>query len=202
MFLGNVAGAYYVKYQTTLKTFNEFAKNEHKNLRMDFEIYQKNTRDYEFLKFVEFGYQARFPVFASILKHTYDICQKKKLNPYNFLPILHIESVFDPLAVSRNSSGFPIAYGVSQVNYNVWKDELDIDINRIFEVEYNIELGAEIFLRYLKEANGDLAKAYFWYNNGQSGRYLNYSYIDLIERSKFCKQEFRTTSTNIQPTQS
>ena len=37
-----------------------------------------------------------------------------------------------------------------QVNYPVWKDELNIDRRKLFQVDYNIELGLTILKGYLR----------------------------------------------------
>jgi len=53
-----------------------------------------------------------------------------------------------------------------QVNYPVWKDELNIDRRKLTQIDYNIELGLTILKGYLLETRGDIIKALILYNNG------------------------------------
>ena len=86
------------------------------------------------------------------------------------MSIIQVESDFKPYAVSKAG-----AYGLMQINYSVWKDELNIRFNRIYEKEYNIELGLKILKHYYDETNGDLLKALFHYNNGYKFNNTAYS---------------------------
>jgi soluble lytic murein transglycosylase-like protein len=88
------------------------------------------------------------------------------------MALIFVESRFDRRAVSRKG-----ACGLMQVNYPVWKQALAIDRDRLFQIDYNIELGLTILKGYLLETKGDLVRALILYNNG-----YNYTGNDFHER--------------------
>ena len=89
---------------------------------------------------------------------------------------MQVESAFNPLALSTAG-----AYGLMQVHYAVWKDELQIEKSRIFDIEYNIGLGLKILKQYYDLANGNMDRALFLYNNGY--KYNNSGYIAKVNNS-------------------
>ncbi len=89
---------------------------------------------------------------------------------------MQVESAFNPLAVSAAG-----AFGLMQVRYAVWKDELGIDRSRIFDVEYNIDLGLRILKQYQDIAGGNMRRALFLYNNGY--KYNNEGYVAKVNSS-------------------
>ena len=68
-----------------------------------------------------------------------------------------------------------------QVRYSVWKDELGIDRSRIFDIDYNIDLGLRILKQYREIAAGNMRRALFLYNNGY--KYNNGGYIARVNSS-------------------
>jgi len=87
-----------------------------------------------------------------------------------------------------NESGkpvrIPVAYGPMQVHYAVWKDELQLDRQRLDDPEYSVEIAVEILLRYLDKHSGDISAALFDYWGGAlaGGRY---DYPPLVLESKY-----------------
>lgn len=121
-----------------------------------------------------------FPLFDQILEAVYRIAPKYGFNPELILKIIQIESAFKPNAVSSRG-----AYGLMQVNLTVWQDELRIDREKIFDIEYNIDLGLRILRHYYQTTHGDIKLALHHYNNGY--QYSNQSYVNhfppqLLER--------------------
>ncbi|MCP4152572.1 MAG: lytic transglycosylase domain-containing protein [bacterium] len=131
-----------------------------------------------FADFKENVFRLRFPRFAKIAKNVYDKSKELKFNPYLTMAIIQVESGFDPYAVSTAG-----AYGLMQVNYSVWKNALDIDYNRIFEKEYNIELGLRVLRHYLNKSGGNIFRALFRYNNGY--KHNNTAYNGKIAATRF-----------------
>jgi soluble lytic murein transglycosylase-like protein len=132
-----------------------------------FEKYKREIDQYQFQENI---FKLKYPKFAEIAKIVFAKSRKFGFNPYLVMAIIQVESDFKPFAVSKAG-----AYGLMQVNYSVWKDELNIRFNRIFEKEYNIELGLKILKHYYDETNGDLLKALFHYNNGYKFNNTEYS---------------------------
>ncbi|UCH98098.1 MAG: lytic transglycosylase domain-containing protein, partial [Candidatus Aminicenantes bacterium] len=66
-----------------------------------------------------------------------------------------------------------------QVNLAVWRGPLNINENRIFDVEYNIDLGLQVLKHYYEETNGNLKLALHLYNNGYL--YNNTSYTVKVD---------------------
>ncbi len=104
------------------------------------------------------------------------------------MAIIQVESAFDPYAVS--SAG---AYGLMQINYTVWKDYLSINFNRIFEKEYNIDLGLKVLKHYYDNASGNMFMALFRYNNGY--KYNNTKYNGKIIATRFYANKDKANQT-------
>ncbi|MEI6614812.1 MAG: transglycosylase SLT domain-containing protein [Chrysiogenales bacterium] len=124
----------------------------------------------DFYRFQENVYRLQTPEFAKITDSVFNQSRKYGFNPYLVMAIIFVESRFDRHAVSRAG-----AYGLMQINYAVWKDELKINFNKITQVDYNIELGLIILKSYLRETSGDMLQALILYNNGYQLASNNYS---------------------------
>ena len=129
--------------------------------------------EYDFLTFKADVFQQRDPQLFKITESVY-----KKSFQYGFDPeliwgIMQVESGSNPRAVSHRG-----AYGLMQVNFAVWKEELAIDRKRIFDIDYNLDLGLQILKRYYLESDGDIKRALYLYNNGY--KYKNFSYIGRV----------------------
>lgn len=133
-------------------------------------VFEKYRKDLELSQFQENIFKLKYPGYTEIAKTVFAKSKKYEFNPYLIMAIIQVESDFKPYAVSKAG-----AYGLMQVNYSVWKDELNINFNRIFDKEYNIELGLKILKHYYEETNGDLLKALFHYNNGYKFNNTAYS---------------------------
>jgi len=107
----------------------------------------------------------RYNIFDTI----YDTSRKYKLSPDAMLRLVKIESNFNPMARSK------VAYGLTQINYKAWKHV--VDYGQILNPEYNIKEGLKIFKFYLDLSGGDYKQALFYYNNGTSGYYKFWGYI-------------------------
>lgn len=143
---------------------------------------QKNLSNFDLYKFKEAVLTKKYPNFSNVSEIVYQKCKEMEINPLLVLGIIEIESAFNPYAVSHKG-----AYGLMQINYRVWKNELDIDFNKIFDIEYNIELGIKVFQTYLYHTNGNVLKALHLYNNGFA--YNNTSYKHKVIATDFLKNE-------------
>ena len=132
----------------------------------------------DFYRFQENIYRLQTPEFSRITAAAFTQARKHGFDPYLVMAIIFVESRFNRRAVSRAG-----AYGLMQVNYPVWKDELNIDRSKLTQVDYNIELGLTILKGYLRETKGDLIKALILYNNGY--KYSNTGYSEKIIASNF-----------------
>jgi soluble lytic murein transglycosylase-like protein len=132
----------------------------------------------DFYRFQENVYRLQTPEFSKITNSVFRQSRKHGFNPYLVMALIFVESRFDRRAVSKAG-----AYGLMQVNYAVWKDELNIDRRRLTQVDYNIELGLAILKGYLQETGGDIIKALILYNNGY--KYTNTGYSEKVLASNF-----------------
>lgn len=139
---------------------------------------RKRTERLDLLEYQNATFQKKFPDFARIIEVAYRKAQRYGFSPNLVLSVIHVESAFNPLAVS--SAG---AFGLMQVRYSVWKDELGIDRSRIFDIDYNIDLGLRILKQYYTLAGRDMRRALFLYNNGY--KYNNDSYFVKVNSSIF-----------------
>ncbi|HSQ35838.1 MAG TPA: transglycosylase SLT domain-containing protein, partial [Candidatus Binatia bacterium] len=119
--------------------------------------------------------------FAKITNSVFNLSRKHGLNPYLTMAVIYVESGFDRRAVSKAG-----ACGLMQVNYPVWKNELNIDRRKLFQVDYNIEIGLTILKGYIRETRGDIIKALILYNNGYKNASNNYH--EKVIATNFCKQ--------------
>jgi len=127
---------------------------------------------YEFQRYI---YSSRDPVFSNILDCVYKKAKEYNFSPYLVMAVIKVESNFNTRAKSS------VAHGLMQVNYKVWKKDLEIDISRLYDIEYNIDLGLRILKHYKEKEGGDIAKALFRYNNGYI--YNNIKYVPQIIRA-------------------
>ena len=155
--LGNLHGQ-------LLKKNEEALLNEKKYARINFFEYQNAI------------FQKKFPDFSEIVNIAYNKSKVFGFQPNLILAVMQVESAFNPLALSTAG-----AYGLMQIRYEVWKDELKIDKGRIFDIEYNIELGLQILKQYYDLSGGNIERALFLYNNGY--KYNNTGYIAKVSNS-------------------
>ena len=152
--------------------------NEIKYQRLDLLEYQNAT------------FQKKFPDFARIVDVAYNRSRLYGFNPNLVLSVIQVESAFNPLAVSTAG-----AYGLMQVRYAVWKDELHIDKNRIFDIEYNIDLGLRILKQYHEVSGGDIRRTLFLYNNGY--KYNNSGYPARVNASIYNQEPRNPTQVGV-----
>ena len=110
------------------------------------EALKKEKEERDFRQFRENVFQLRYPKFSKTARVVFQKSQEYGFNPYLVMGIIQVESDFDRFAVSTAG-----AYGLMQVNFSVWKDVYSIDYNRIFETEYNVDLGLKILKRYYEK---------------------------------------------------
>lgn len=134
----------------------------------------QKIKAYDLMEFKVNAFSTRYSLFSRILDSVYHKSRKYGFKPDLVLGIVKVESDFDPNAVS-----FKGAYGLMQVNLPVWREELSIDENRIFDVDYNIDLGLRILKLYFDESRGNIKLALHLYNNGY--KYNNTSYADKVD---------------------
>jgi soluble lytic murein transglycosylase-like protein len=137
---------------------------------------EKKYARVDFLEYQNMIFQKKFPDFSKIVNIAYDKSKVFGFQPNLVLAVMQVESAFNPLALSTAG-----AYGLMQIRYAVWKDELKIDKSRIFDIEYNIELGLQILKQYYDLSGGNIERALFLYNNGY--KYQNTGYIAKVNNS-------------------
>jgi soluble lytic murein transglycosylase-like protein len=149
-------------------------------LNQKIDIHQEAIVKTDFYRFQENVYRMQTPGFAKITDSVFNLSRKHEINPYLIMAVIFVESRFNSHAVSKAG-----AYGLMQVNYPVWKDELNIDRRKLSQIDYNIELGLIILKGYLRETKGDIIKALILYNNGY--KYTNNNYYEKIIATNFYK---------------
>jgi soluble lytic murein transglycosylase-like protein len=137
---------------------------------------EKKYARVDFLEYQNMIFQKKFPDFSKIVNIAYNKSKVFGFQPNLVLAIMQVESAFNPLALSTAG-----AYGLMQIRYAVWKDELKIDKSKIFNIEYNIELGLQILKQYYDLTGGNLERALFLYNNGY--KYQNTGYSAKVSNS-------------------
>jgi soluble lytic murein transglycosylase-like protein len=152
-----------------------------------------NVEKYERIEQLEFRndtFKKKFPEFSRIIDVAYQKARRYGFSPNLVLSVIQVESAFNPAAVS--SAG---AFGLMQVRYSVWKDELAIDRTRIFDIDYNIDLGLRILKQYHELSGGDMHRALFLYNNGY--KYNNGGYIAKVNSSIYNQEPERIAQSGV-----
>jgi soluble lytic murein transglycosylase-like protein len=103
------------------------------------------------------------PTRLRILRNVYTEANRQALDPDLVLAVMHVESYFDPFAISRVG-----AQGLMQV-MPFWRGELGREQDNLTHIETNIRYGTTILAHYLERSNGDLVDALGRYN-GSRGR--------------------------------
>ncbi len=134
----------------------------------------------DFYRFQENVYRLHSPEFARVADSVFTLSHKHGVNPYLIMALIFVESRFDRRAVSGKG-----ACGLMQVNYPVWKDALDLDRRKLFEIDYNIEIGLTILKGYLLETRGDIIRALILYNNGYN--YAGNDFHEKVLASRFAR---------------
>jgi len=143
------------------------AFTEEKN--REIERLNKKINKFAMISYRDKMVKKKYPAFSKIVEVVYKKSRAYGFEPDLIMSLIYTESSFKPKAVSSHG-----AYGLMQVNYSVWKDELQLDASKLFNIEYNIEMGLKILKRYYDKSNGDIMRALHLYNNGY--RYNNTSY--------------------------
>jgi len=134
---------------------------------------EKQISKMDFYAFKARALRKNDPIFNKIVNTVFEKSKKYGFHPDLVLALIKVESNFNPYAMSPAG-----AYGLMQVNYSVWKNHLKINQRKIFNIEYNIELGLKILKTYYKETGGNLRKALHLYNNGYL--YNNRKYVTQV----------------------
>lgn len=108
-------------------------------------------------------YVKNAPTRLRILQAVYTQSTQNLLDPDLVLAVMHVESFFDPYAISRVG-----AQGLMQV-MPFWRKELGRDQDNLTHIETNIRYGTTILAYYIERADGDLVDALARYN-GSRGR--------------------------------
>jgi soluble lytic murein transglycosylase-like protein len=151
---------------------------------------EEKYQNLDLLEYRNATFQKKFPEFSRIVDVAYRKARRYGFHPNLVLSVIQVESAFNPAAVS--SAG---AYGLMQVRYAVWKDELAIDKSRIFDIDYNIDLGLRILKQYRDLAGGDIHRALFLYNNGYT--YNNAGYIARVNSSIYNQEPREAAPTGV-----
>lgn len=162
-------------------------------LQHKLDISEQKITDYDFLAFKTNAFSKRYSNLSYILDTVYNKSFQYGFQPDLVLGVIQVESNYEPTAVSNRG-----AYGLMQVNLAVWRNELGIDENRIFDVAYNIDLGLKILRQYYDESGGNMKRALHLYNNGY--KYNNTSYTGKVDSAVFALNPNRSSWETTQST--
>jgi len=164
-------------YESHLKSI-DFMSARISGLEKELNVREERLQEYELNSYRIRAFRHRYPLFNRIVEIVYRKSREYGFHPRLVLGVIQVESAFNPKAVSNRG-----AYGLMQVNLKVWKDELKINRNRIFDIEYNIDLGLKILKRYTVVAKGNIQRALHLYNNGY--KYNNTGYVKRVNSALF-----------------
>lgn len=115
-----------------------------------------------------------------ILRTVHEQATAVDLPPELVLAVIDVESNFDRYAISTAN-----ALGLMQV-MPFWIKELgETDMNRLFDVEFNVLLGCRILKYYLDMEDGDLIQALARYNGSTGQRWYGDRVLDRLRLKWF-----------------
>jgi soluble lytic murein transglycosylase-like protein len=115
-----------------------------------------------------------------ILRTVHEQATAADLPPELVLAVIDVESNFDRYAISSAN-----ALGLMQV-MPFWIEELgETDMNRLFDIEFNILLGCRILKYYLDMENGDLIQGLARYNGSTGRRWYGDRVLDRLRLKWF-----------------
>jgi soluble lytic murein transglycosylase-like protein len=115
-----------------------------------------------------------------ILRTVHAQAKAVDIPPELVLAVIDVESNFDRFAISSAS-----ALGLMQI-MPFWLDELgETDINRLFDIEFNVLLGCRILKYYLDMEDGDLIQALARYNGSTGQRWYGDRVLDRLRMTWF-----------------
>jgi len=173
LFLSILSNYFIIKKGFQIEAQRKALLKEKAELTKELVKYRNLMKDYELYKFKAMALKSKYPNFDKIASIVYKKSKDYGFKPELILALIKVESDFNQYAISPAG-----AYGLMQINYNVWKDYYKIDPNKLFDIEYNIDLGLKILKHYYDQAGGDLDLALFRYNNGYL--YKNKSYVKKV----------------------
>ncbi len=116
-----------------------------------------------------------------ILKQIHYEATRADLPPELVLAVIHVESYFDPWAISVAG-----ARGLMQV-MPFWLDEIGRPGDDLFHVETNLRMGCTILKHYLDKERGDLTRALGRYN-GSLGKFKYPNKVFKALRTRWYRQ--------------
>lgn len=138
---------------------------------------EKADAEIRYLRFRATATEIMHSEWVDILNAAWKYGLKYEIPHQIILAVIHRESNF------KLSAASPVAYGLMQIHYSVWRDEFSLDFNRLLtDIDYNIMHGC-IILRQYYDMCHDWGTALLLYNNGFHIR--NWQYPQRVFDSKF-----------------
>lgn len=139
-----------------IKLLSKQVQNERWHVQRSWEIRPETDR----LRWYWKQTQLWHTEWARIVEQIYFWSTLYDIRPELTMSVAHRESYFDPQAKS------PVACGLFQINYAVWKDALRLDEDSVLQIDKNIQCGIWILKQYLVACNGDEIRALNMYWSG------------------------------------
>lgn len=105
--------------------------------------------------------------------------KKRNINPNLIVAIIITESHAKIRAKSNVG-----AVGLMQIYYDVWKNEIGISEEELYDPETNVRYGTKILKYYLDRYDGNVVDALMGYNTGSRDK-INMNYINKVLNTYF-----------------
>jgi len=172
------------KLDKTIKKLNnnkkDFSTEKNKPIKINLE--------YSIYSYIKNRY-TKIPkeIAQSIAKNIIIYSDKYKIQPELLVGMIEIESMFNPMAISRVG-----ARGLMQVMPE-WVPKLNINkLNDLHDIDVGIEAGIEVFKIHLNEAKNDVSKGLFLYV-GKDSEYVRNVYSAI---GRFTTYKTKVGQTN------
>lgn len=165
-----------IELRKEIEIKNEIIKNND-------DILKKKENELGYFYFKDFYYTTIDDKMSKILFYIWKYSKINNVDPFHILLIMSVESAFNPNARSNKD-----AYGLMQIHYVSWKGKYNIKSpEELYDEEFNIKLGCEIFRHYMDKMDDDFGRALFLYNTGNLRYLTNYAndYLNQVQNNKF-----------------
>lgn len=170
--LDKVSINYNIKEYPLLKS-PSFINNAPLPTKKDMLNVKNETKQKSLVKFISNSYNVPNKTAEKIVNSAFKVSQNYKIDPVILLSITAVESRFDPKA--KNGSG---AIGLVQAVPSAHPEKIK-DIKKqgksVYDIESNLELGAQIYSEYLNKSNGNVSLALQRYNGSVKDSKKRYS---------------------------
>jgi soluble lytic murein transglycosylase-like protein len=137
----------------TLTAKNKLLRRALRNFQWEVEQAHSRNQELDAMRWEHRQTKLRYPEWLAIIDKIYFYSKLYDVRPELSMSVAHRESFF---IVDARSN---VAWGLFQINLEVWKDELKLNEQNVLDLDTNIRCGIWILKQYLVDCGGDEIQA-------------------------------------------